>query len=404
MTSPRPIHGDEEIKLGSGSLKGMTIEGEEMVSLLEDSRTERETHDEESGSNSGRSSSVKRMSIKEREKMEKRNRRGSSVPDSWNLRENFLWLWGGSQYSGVLCMVAASLSYSLMGLLIRLVTVHEIPSFETIAIRCAVVAAISGLALKKMDHPLLGTANTNLKILLSARAIVGFSALASFFYSIQVLPLRDADMLSFAAPVFTALIASIFIDEKFGTREITGTAFCVLGVLMIAQPPLIFGGPKQATGGGGGGGRHETVVGVLVGLLSAIAGAVTCCLIRSVGKTGENPLVVVFVFSAFSSPAALISMLLFQKFVLPGVAELIGMIIVGGVACVAEAFMSRALQLDRAAKVTSMQYLKLVATYILGVLFLNESISLKGIAGVLLICGASIFVALGEKDRAEDRA
>ena len=58
--------------------------------------------------------------------MERRTRGGrgsgssSSNQDGWNVRENMQWLWGGSQYSGLLCMLAASLCHSLMGLLVSL--------------------------------------------------------------------------------------------------------------------------------------------------------------------------------------------------------------------------------------------------------------------------------------------
>lgn len=38
------------------------------------------------------------------------------------------WIWGGSKYSGVLCMVISSVAYSFMGLFVKLLSGMNIPT------------------------------------------------------------------------------------------------------------------------------------------------------------------------------------------------------------------------------------------------------------------------------------
>ncbi|CAI5513036.1 unnamed protein product [Closterium sp. Naga37s-1] len=392
--SPRPPGG------GSEALMPTAGEGEEMVTLLEDGRQEA---DEERG----RVSTQRHSGGKERaEKHEKRRSRGGGAhggcsQDGWNVRENFWWLWGGSPHAGLLCMLTSALLFSFMGLLVKLLSVHAIPSFETVFVRCAVIAALSALCLHRIGHPLLGA--PTLRLLLLARAVLGFIALSAFFYSIQVLPLRDATLISFTLPVFTAIIASVFLDEKFTSREIAGSACCLLGVLMVTQPPIVFGGPLTQQDDPSQ--RHESLVGVLVALLAALVGAVALCLVRSIGKAGEQPLAVVFVFAAFSCPASFICLLLFQGFVMPSASELVGMLLVGVTAFAAQVLLTRGLQLEKAGRASAMQYIKVVGTFFLGLLFLSERLSLKSAAGTVLICAATAFIAVGDRDgRADERA
>lgn len=97
--------------------------------------------------------------------------------------ENNWWVWGGSRYSGLVCMVISSVAYSFMGLFVKLLSVSGVPSSETVMCRCTVVAILAGAGLKRMRHPLLGSPKVRQLVL--ARAIVGYFALSTYFYSVQ---------------------------------------------------------------------------------------------------------------------------------------------------------------------------------------------------------------------------
>jgi drug/metabolite transporter (DMT)-like permease len=40
--------------------------------------------------------------------------------------------------------------------------------------------------------------------------------------SIQVLPLRDATVLNFTIPIFTAILATLLLNERWGLHEAVG--------------------------------------------------------------------------------------------------------------------------------------------------------------------------------------
>eukprot|EP00897_Mesotaenium_endlicherianum_P006871 jgi/Mesen1/6211/ME000320S05405 len=317
------------------------IEGEELIALLEDGRAEQ---DEESTTpHAGRSKRFASKGQQDRhEKLEKVRSRKASHGEGLGLSEGFHWLWGGSKYSGMMCMAASALCYSFMGLLVKLLAgEHQIPSFQTVMMRCLLIAVIAGVLLKRMGHPLLGS--PPVRLLLLARAMVGFVALSSFFYSIQVLPLRDATILNFTMPVFVAVIARIFLHEKWGAHELAAQPWGrVQGAADVAK-------------------RQESLIAVVVALLAAAMGAGAYCL---------EPVV-------------------------PDAGELVGMLLVGLAAFGAQVLLTRGLQLEKAFRASAMQYVKVIATYMLGVVFLSEIPTLLGGAGALLIAISAAFVAFG---------
>ena len=45
------------------------------------------------------------------------------------------------------------------------------------------------------------------------RGIFGFGAIGSYFWAIQLLPIQDAMVLTFLAPLWVALLGPVFIKE-----------------------------------------------------------------------------------------------------------------------------------------------------------------------------------------------
>ncbi|GAQ78131.1 hypothetical protein KFL_000080350 [Klebsormidium nitens] len=307
------------------------------------------------------------------------------------LLKPVLWIWGGSKHSGVACMALSSLAYSVMGLAVKLLAGAKIPSSETVLVRCAIIALLSGYGLQKQKHPLLGS--PGVRHLVLARAIIGFFALSAFFYSIQALPLRDATVLNFTMPVMTAMMAAVFLGEAWGSREVAGTICSLVGVLLVTQPDILFGKPKLLQGANERKGSEETL-GVFMAIGGSALGAASYIVLRVVGKTGEPPLVCVFAFAAFSAPMAAVGML-FQPFAVPSAWEWFELVVVGLSAFAAQVLLNRGLQLEKASKATAIQYVKILVTYLFGVIFLHEVPSFLGVVGACLIAASAAFVTLG---------
>lgn len=54
--------------------------------------------------------------------------------------ENNWWVWGGSRYSGLVCMVISSVAYSFMGLFVKLLSGVSIPHKCQISYTCSFFA------------------------------------------------------------------------------------------------------------------------------------------------------------------------------------------------------------------------------------------------------------------------
>lgn len=306
--------------------------------------------------------------------------------DNNNNNNNNWWEWGGSNLSGVACMVISSISYSFMGLFVKLLSVSGVPSSEVVLCRCTIVAVLAGAGLKRMRHPLLGSPEVRQLVL--ARAFVGYIALSTYFYSIQVLPLRDATVLNFTMPIFTAILAALMLNERWGKREAAGTFFSFLGVILVSQPQFMFSGDATVDP------MNNIAVGIVAALLGSSLGALSYVIVRSIGRQGEPPLVCVFAFAAFSAPFSAVAMF-FQGLKVPILIEAAGLVMVGLTAFTAQVFLTRGLQLEKAAKASSLQHLKVICTYLLGVAFLGETPSLVSFLGALLVAGSAISLREG---------
>ncbi|CAK9266729.1 unnamed protein product [Sphagnum jensenii] len=301
---------------------------------------------------------------------ERRTKLRSPVVESAGLPELLAWIWGGSRYSGPICMALAALAYTLMGVLVEFFAVQEMPLYETQFFRCAVVSAAAAVVTRVTGHSLFGARH-----LLAARAIMGLIASSGFIYSLSVLPLSAAASINFSTPLFTALLSTIILQEPWNPRVIAGT------------PSSLVYQPAFAPSDGASSDDKRYLQGASMSLAfvaAAIGGAVYCC-IRSLGKAGEPPQVTVFAFAALSCPIAALCALLFQDFVLPGFVDLIGMVITGITAFAAQVLVARGLQLEKAARATSFLYIEVVSSYLLHAFLLGYVPSLYATAGIILV-------------------
>lgn len=76
--------------------------------------------------------------------------------------------------------------------------------------------------------------------------------ISTVFWSIQLLPLADATVLSRLSPLLIALLAPHLLGEPHSRGVWLALPFSLAGVLVMARPPLLFGSSGEAGGGGGG--------------------------------------------------------------------------------------------------------------------------------------------------------
>ncbi|KAJ9176861.1 hypothetical protein P3X46_012131 [Hevea brasiliensis] len=301
------------------------------------------------------------------------------------ITQFIFWIWGGSRYSGILCMALSSTIYFVMEVLSDSFSARSIPLFETAFTRCTIVLILSYVWLRRSGQPLFGAANA--RKLLFWRALTGYLSLLSFIYCIQRLPLSQAIVLNFTTPIVASIVARIMLREKFKIADIGGLACSFIGVVFIYRQILrtqggwIRGGEKSnATAKG----SHH-IYAVLVGLFSSITGGISYCLIKAGAKASDQPVATVFSFGLLSSPAAGICTFAFEEFVVPDFYSFTFMLILGVLAFFVEVFLARGFQLERTSRAANVQYIEVALSQLWGMSSSRASSPFGGLVGCLLI-------------------
>lgn len=270
------------------------------------------------------------------------------------FRQIVVWVWGGSRWSGLLCMVLSVCVYCVMEVLTDVFSAQAIPLFEIAFTRCVVISILSYMWLRRSGEPIVGPANV--RNLLVSRALTGCLSLLTFIYCIQRLPLSQAMILSFTTPIMASVAARFILHENLKIAEVAGIAFSFFGVLFILGSATSIEEVGEAKAPAVYGLRHAFAV--LIGLVSSLAGGVSYCFVRAGAKASDQPVGTIFSFGILSSAAAAICMITTEDLVLPSFYSFILMIVLSILAFFAELFLARGLQLEKTSKVANILYLE----------------------------------------------
>ena len=78
-------------------------------------------------------------------------------------------------------------------------------------------------------------------MLVVARGFCAGLQLVGHYYAIKHLPISDITMISSIKPVFSTLLACIFLKESCGLFEVLNLVLVVTGIGLVVQPSFIFG-------------------------------------------------------------------------------------------------------------------------------------------------------------------
>lgn len=283
--------------------------------------------------------------------------------------------WFESVPPGLRYMALGAFFFSVMSLLVK-VSGERLPSQQVVLARAVVSLVLSYWWLRRAGVPVWG----NDKPFLILRGVLGFGGLSCFYYALVHLPLADATVIQYTNPVFAALLAAWLLRETMGTREVLCVAASLAGVLLIARPSFLFpGAPAELP-----------TLAVVVALAGAVFSAAAYVTVRRLGRT-EHPLVIVFYFPLIATPAAI--PLVIPVALWPTPAEWLALLGVGVSTQIAQVYLTRGLQLERAGRATAVGYLQIVFAAFWGLLFFAEVPDLWVAGGTAIIVGSTLILA-----------
>jgi drug/metabolite transporter (DMT)-like permease len=275
----------------------------------------------------------------------------------------------GVQYAalGAVCFSFMSAFGKLAG--------DTIPTQQIVLVRGSVVTLWTYALLRKQKLSPWGTERG----LLFLRGFLGYAALSCFLWAVVRLPLADTTVIHFTNPVFTALLAAVFLGEVLRGWEVFLALVALAGVLIVARPGFLFG---DVTGL-----EPMAVAAAMAGAILSAAAYVTA---RRLTRTHDT-LVIVFSFAFVSLVGSLPATL--QVFVWPTAWEWAVLLGVGVAAQGGQVYVTKALQVEKAGKVMAVGYLQIVFAALWGVVMFGEIPDEWTAAGAAIIIGATFLMA-----------
>jgi len=280
---------------------------------------------------------------------------------------------------GVRFMVLSAFAFALMTSCVKLVSTHGIPVFEIVAARALVSLLISYVDVKRKRISVWG----NNKKLLIARGVAGSLALICVYYAVATLPLAEATILQYLHPVFTAVLALVFLKERIQVSTIICIACCIAGLGFIVSPNFSVENTADLP-----------LLSVGAALLGAFGSAIAYVIVKRLSST-EDSSVIIFYFPLIALPLSIF--LLGDDFVVPNAQALVLLLFVGIFTQVGQVGLTKAMRTEVASKATAYSYVQVVFSIIFGWLLFSEVPSMWTWAGGSLIIAGALINVFGSK-------
>lgn len=251
--------------------------------------------------------------------------------------------------------------FALMNVLIK--NLSFLPPMEIVFFRCIVSALLCFSILMKRKVNWIGS---NRKLLL-ARGFFGTLALFTYFITIKVLPLATAVTIQYMSPIFTSIIGIYLLKEYVRSVQWLFFTISFLGVIIIKGFNLDI--PLNI---------------LLIGLVSAISSGFAYNFVRSM-KEKEDPVVVVLHFQLFGVVVGLFAA--FFQWQMPTGVEWIQLLGIGILTQLGQINLTLALQEEKLADVSILNYLGVLYAIGFGILVFDEIYTFWTILGILFIIG-----------------
>jgi len=279
--------------------------------------------------------------------------------------------------TGILCRVGSGLSFSTMGALLKLASVHGLNAPELVFYRS--VCSLPVVLMWEFRRESLSALRANNPLAHVWRSALGLTSMGLTFQALILLPLADATAINFTAPIFATILSFLILKEPVGWHRWGAVLLGFVGVLIMTNP----------------GESRLPLVGVLVALLAAFGqGGVTTTL-RQIQRS-ENVSAIVFWFAVAGIVAGAALMPFFGH---RHTAEAMLFVALGGFAGgIGQLLMTSSLKAP-VSVVSPFDYLQILGATVYGWLLFSSVPSPHLMAGASLIAVSGLYTAWREHRR-----
>lgn len=264
---------------------------------------------------------------------------------------------------GALWMSGAVLSFCAMAISARQLLARMDP-FEVVLMRSIVMLAIVLALLPRTGTVALRTRRFPLHL---ARNLVHFGGQYAWVFALGALPLATVFAIEFTMPVWTAVLAAIFLKERLSGARLVMLALGLVGVLVILRPGVGFVHPAA-----------------LVMLAGSLAYAASLIFTKRLSAT-DTTVAVLFWMSVIQLPLGLAASL--PKWVSPLWSDVPWILLVGVGSYTAHYCLTRAVKIADASVVVGIDFIRLPLIALVGAAAYGEALD------PLVFVGAAVIFA-----------
>lgn len=268
---------------------------------------------------------------------------------------------------GIICIIISAFCFSLMSLFIRLS--GDIPVMQKCFFRNVVAMLIAFFALKRSGSP-FRIGKGNLKYLL-CRSIGGTLGLICNFYAIDHIPISDASMLNKLSPFFAILCSTFVLKEVANRLDWITVITAFIGMLFVVKPSF-----------------NVEVIPAFLGALGGFGAGFAYTFVRKLGQRGENGMMIVLFFSAFST---LVTLPFFVfDFTPMSASQWLCLLMTGVSAAGGQVFITKAYAYAPAKEISVYDFSIVLFTALWGFLFLEQIPDVLSVIGYVIIIGSAV--------------
>ncbi|MDH5748112.1 MAG: DMT family transporter [Rhodospirillales bacterium] len=245
----------------------------------------------------------------------------------------------------------------------------SLPAFEVLFVRFLAGLIVILPLVWRMGIKIVHTR----KIYLHAtRGFVGFIGNMLFFFALIHISLADTVTIQFSRPLFMIVIATLFFGEVVGLKRGIATLVGFGGILMITKP---FGEGFDPW--------------ALSALGGAFFGSMVVLTVKLLSRT-EQTVTIMFYFGLFTTMYTFIpAMLTWQT---PTWIELALLILTGTLGIIGQGLFTHGVGLGEISFVIPFDYLRIVYSFLLGIIWFTEVPGFWSFSGAAVIIGSSVYL------------
>lgn len=276
-------------------------------------------------------------------------------------------------------MILSCIAFASMWVMIRFAS-HDVHAFVIVFFRNLFgTLVLVPMMLRNKGLMRIGRLRANLR-----RATSGFIATTGTFYAVSHAPLATALSINYTAPLFATVGAVLFLGEKIQARRVAALIIGFAGMLIVVRP-----------------GALPMTPGVLAAMLSAVSTSFSIIAIRQLVASDDSRSVAAWTFILMTPPSLVLAVLYWTP---PPLALWPLLFVIGCVAAVGQLAMNRAFALAEASAVLPYDFVRFGLVTIFGIAIFDERLDAMTILGGVVIFGATVYLAVRERQVARAAA